>query len=225
MNSRTCSRSSATRPPQLPTTRTDRQKPPEAQDKHPRAAAQTARPTSCSRIKGGGAPLTLHMHTLTHGHGHAPPLRARRASRPTRRLRADTDDASVEQLALMREEVDRPNLVSDWPAAPHPRSTVHDAVLRNRRARHPDERHAVHPVACELTRRRQCQTPPVRSQDEAPSLQHVTRPEDSPPEPPPKQSPRAQGERARQWTTSQYCPNTRARGAVKEANRSEMGVV
>ena len=41
----------------------------------------------------------------------------------------------MEQLALMREEVDRPNLVSDWPAAPHPRSTVHDAVLRNRRAR------------------------------------------------------------------------------------------
>ena len=65
---------------------------------------------------------------------------------PTRRLRADTDDASVEQLALMREEVDRPNLVSDWPAAPHPRSTVHDAVLRNRSARHPDERHAVHPL-------------------------------------------------------------------------------
>ena len=59
----------------------------------------------------------------------------------------------MEQLALMREEVDRPNLVSDWPAAPHPRSTVHDAVLRNRRARHPDERHTVHPVACELTRR------------------------------------------------------------------------
>ena len=50
----------------------------------------------------------------------------------------------------------------DWPAAPHPRSTVHDAVLRNRSARHPDERHAVHPVACELTRRRQCQTPPQR---------------------------------------------------------------
>ena len=47
----------------------------------------------------------------------------------------------------MREEVDRPNLVSDWPAAPHPRSTVHDAVLRNRRAWHPDERHTVHPVA------------------------------------------------------------------------------
>ena len=64
-----------------------------------------------------------------------------------------TDDASVglEQLALMREEVDRPNLVSDWPATPHPRSTVHDAVLRNRSARHPDERHAVHPVGCGRT--------------------------------------------------------------------------
>ena len=103
-----------------------------------------------------GHPSLYTCTHLTHGHGHAPPLRARRASRPTRRLRADTDDASVEQLALMREEVDRPNLVSDWPAAPHPRSTVYDAVLRNRRARHPDERHAVHPVACELTRRRQC---------------------------------------------------------------------
>ena len=127
-----------TTPLQLPTTRTDRQKPPEAQDKHPRAAAQTARPTHQLLRNKGGAPLTLHTHTLTHVHGHAPPLRARRASRPTRRLRADTDDASVEQLALMREEVDRPNLVSDWPAAPHPRSTVHDAVLRrNRRARQP----------------------------------------------------------------------------------------
>ena len=36
----------------------------------------------------GGAPLTRYTCThLTHGHGHAPPLRARRASRPTRRLR------------------------------------------------------------------------------------------------------------------------------------------
>ena len=34
----------------------------------------------------------------------------------------------MEQLALMREEVERPNLVSDWPAAPHYRRTVHDAV-------------------------------------------------------------------------------------------------
>eukprot|EP00966_Prymnesium_polylepis_P031942 743330-Prymnesium_polylepis.1 len=103
-----------------------------------------------------GRPAYAHSQRR-HAHAQQPPqpptlrappaLRARRASRPTRRLRADTDDASVEQLALMREEVDRPNLVSGWPAAPHPRSTVHDAVLRNRRARHPDERHT---VACEL---------------------------------------------------------------------------
>ena len=55
-----------------------------------------------------GAFKTKFWPGLTHGHGHAPPLRARRASRPTRRF--DMDDASVEQLALMREEVDHPNL-------------------------------------------------------------------------------------------------------------------
>ena len=81
-----------------------------------------------------GHPSLYTCTHLTHGHGHAPPLRARRASRPTRRLRADTDDASVEQLALMREEVDRPNLVSDWPATPHPRSTVHEASSTARRS-------------------------------------------------------------------------------------------
>ena len=53
-----------TGPPQLPTTRTDRQKQPEAQDKHPRAAAQTARPTHQPlRNKGGADPSLTHAHT------------------------------------------------------------------------------------------------------------------------------------------------------------------
>ena len=45
----------------------DKQKPSEAQDKHPIAAAQTARPTHHELLRNkGGAPLTLYTHTHSH---------------------------------------------------------------------------------------------------------------------------------------------------------------
>ena len=60
------SRGCALSPPQLPTTRTNRQKPSEAQDKHPGAAAQTARPTHQLLRNKGGAPLSPHSTLPTH---------------------------------------------------------------------------------------------------------------------------------------------------------------
>ena len=61
-------------------------------------------------------------------------------TRPAGRSRADANDAGVEQLALVREEVHRADLVGDRSSTTEPRRTVHDAVLPNRSARHANER-------------------------------------------------------------------------------------
>ena len=59
------------------------------------------------------------------------------------RLRADTDDAGMEQLALVRKEVRRADLVRHRPAAAQPRRPMHDTMLRDRRARHTNVGHPV----------------------------------------------------------------------------------
>ena len=69
-----------------------------------------------------------------------PPRSPAPLTRPAGRSRADANDAGVEQLALVREEVHRADLVGDRSSTTEPRRTVHDAVLPNRSARHANER-------------------------------------------------------------------------------------
>ena len=61
----------------------------------------------------------------------------------------------MEQLALVRKEVRRADLVRHRPAAAQPRRPMHDTMLRDRRARHTNVGHPVQAVTRKLARRRQ----------------------------------------------------------------------
>ena len=86
----------------------------------------------------------------------------------------------MEQLALVRKEVRRADLVRHRPAAAQPRRPMHDTMLRDRRARHTNVGHPVQAVTRKLARRRQGEPPPVRRDDVPTSLLHVTRPKQPP---------------------------------------------